>query len=97
MKDDASLLFTRADERQVAARAVLDRLAMRKRLGTLGVPHLVGAMAYDVLVRPDIDLEVTCDVLDIAACFAAMADIAQLPGVRRVRFANAIETPPYPR
>lgn len=50
-------------------------------------------MAYDVLVHRDIDIEVSCDLPDIAARFLVMADLAQLPGVRRVRFANAPDEP----
>jgi hypothetical protein len=50
-------------------------------------------MAYDVLVRPDIDIEVTCKVPDIVAGFAIMAEVAQIPGVRRIRFANELDGP----
>jgi hypothetical protein len=50
-------------------------------------------MAYDVMMRPDIDIAVTCEVPDIAASFAVMFEVAQVPGVRRIRFASALNEP----
>jgi len=43
----------------------------------------------DVIVRPDIDIEVYADELSPTAGFAVMVPLAEFPHVRRIRYLDA--------
>lgn len=86
-------VLARAERLRSAAASVVRHLGLMERLAELGRPVPVGAMAYDVMTRPDIDIEVYSASPGILASFAVMARIAEIPGVRRIRFANALDEP----
>jgi hypothetical protein len=47
-------------------------------------------LAYDLVVAPDIDLEIYCPELRVADGFQVLGECAQLPGVTRAYFANEL-------
>ncbi len=53
----------RAEQRRKVAHHILTELDLRERWSAFGRPVLVGAVAYDLVVSPDIDLEIYCPVL----------------------------------
>jgi hypothetical protein len=82
-----------ADARHARARRILSRLRLVERWHEVGRVHLVGSVPLDVVVRPDIDLEVYVDELRPRPGFAALTPLADLPGVRRIRYTDAREQP----
>ena len=66
----------RARHMQKSAADVLAKLDLLARWGRVGNPILVGSVALDVVVRPDIDIEVYVDELSPTAGFGVMAPLA---------------------
>lgn len=85
-------LLDRQAERQRVAGQLLDDLQLLARWQPHGQPVLCGALAYGLLVAPDIDLEINGPP-DIDAGFALARQWAHHPRVRQVRFANELNTP----
>ncbi len=83
-------VIQRAAERTRTATAILAELDLLRRWQRFGRPVLVGALAYDLLVAPDIDLEIYCPELRVADGFQVLSECAQLPGVVKARFANEL-------
>ncbi|MDA3626917.1 hypothetical protein [Saccharopolyspora oryzae] len=83
----------RARQRCATARTILDRLDLFERWRPFGSPVLVGSVALDLVVEPDIDVEIYSPSPSIAEGFAALTSCAQLPGVRKLRFTNALDLP----
>jgi hypothetical protein len=85
-------LLGRQAERQEAAGQLLNDLQLLSRWQAHGQPVLCGALAYGLLVAPDVDLEVNGPP-DIDAGFALVRRWAHHPRIRQVRFANELDTP----
>jgi hypothetical protein len=86
-------LTEKAAQRLRTAMHILADLKLLERWEAYGEPILVGALAYGLLVRPDIDMEIYCHQPRVADGFAVMQACAQNPHVRRARFANELEGP----
>jgi hypothetical protein len=84
---DGGLLDREATRRRQAHRVLAD-LDVLGRWAAVGDARLCGALAYRVLVAPDIDLEVF-GRLDRRAGFAVVAGLAERPGVRKVTYLDA--------
>jgi hypothetical protein len=82
-----------ADRRQMQAHRILARLRLLQRWSEIGTVQLVGSVVLNVVVRPDIDLEIYVDELLPRPGFAALVPLADEPGVRRIRYTDAR----YPR
>jgi hypothetical protein len=82
------LVLSRAAERRQTALQILADLALLERWAPYGRAVLVGAVAYDLVVSPDIDLEIYCPELRIEQGFAVLEACALHPRVMRARFAN---------
>jgi hypothetical protein len=91
LADEERGLLRREAERQAVARQLVDGLQLLQRWQAYGQPVLCGALAYGLLVAPDIDLEVFGPP-DIDAGFALMSRWAHHPRVRRVRFTNELDS-----
>jgi hypothetical protein len=91
MKADTPL--TRAAQRQQSARRILARLQLLERWRAFGRPVLVGAVAYGLVVAPDIDLEIYCPAPKIEDGFEVLRACALDPQVRKARFANELHGP----
>lgn len=81
------------DARGREAERVMERLDLSRRWSEYGQPIIVGALAYGLVGRPDIDLEIYCQQPRIEHGFAVVADLALVPGVRKVRYSNELEGP----
>jgi hypothetical protein len=90
MRDNA---LTRADNRLHIAQHILAQLHLVERWRAFGDPVLVGAVAYGLVVAPDIDMEIYCDEPKIEDGFAVLEACALHPRVRKARFANKLEGP----
>lgn len=83
----------RARHMHQCAGDVLASLDLLPRWRKVGDPVIVGSIALDVVVRPDIDIEVYVDQLSPTAGFEVMAPLAELPHVRRIRYWDARDLP----
>jgi hypothetical protein len=86
-------LDSRAAERRRVAMTILTELDLIGRWQRFGRPVVVGALAYDLVVAPDIDMEVYCPEVKVADGFQVLSECAQLPGVIKARFANELAGP----
>lgn len=84
-----------AAQRRQAALQILDELQLFERWRAVGYhPVLVGAAAYDLMVAPDLDLEVFCPgEPQVSDGFTVLAACAQLPGVTKASLSNLLESP----
>lgn len=85
-------LETAAQRRKTADKIIAD-LALAGRWGQFGRPVFVGAYAYDLMIAPDIDMEVYCPRLAIEDGFRVLGECALLAGVTGCSFANRLATP----
>jgi len=85
--------LTRALNRLHVAQDILAQLQLMERWSVFGNPVLVGAVAYGLVVTPDIDVEIFCDEPRIEDGFEVLRACALHPRVRKVRFANKLDGP----
>ncbi|HMK13107.1 MAG TPA: hypothetical protein VK461_16065 [Acidimicrobiales bacterium] len=71
-----------------AGASVRADLGLDDVLGALGEPHLVGSAALGLMVRPDLDMTVVCDSLDVAAIWRAAGDMVTHQRVRALTLRN---------
>ena len=90
---EASALLDRAAERRAKALGILADLQLVERWAAVGRPVIVGAVAYEPVVAPDIDLEVFCDQPRIDDGFAILQACAHHPRVVRTCFTNDLAGP----
>lgn len=86
MKD----LIAQAADLRRTAEAILAELDLVRKWARFGRPVLVGALAYDLLVEPDIDMEIYCPELRIGDGFQVLSECALNPRVIKARFANEL-------
>jgi len=84
-------LLPRAEKRRERALSLAERLGLLERWSRYGSPVLVGAIRYGLVVALDIDMEVYAHHPRIGDAFEVMSEVAQLPGVWKVRFSNHLE------
>ncbi|PXX58727.1 hypothetical protein DFR70_11362 [Nocardia tenerifensis] len=84
-------ILEQSRRRTAEAHDILDRLRLLRRWRAFGTPVLVGAVAYELTLAPDIDLEIYCDTPDIRDGFSVLRDCAVLDDVRRARFGNHLD------
>ncbi|GAA2755201.1 hypothetical protein [Actinopolymorpha rutila] len=87
--------IARAKLRLDAAHRLLAHLDLPARWSRYGNPVLCGATAYDLIVEPDIDLEVFVDAPSIDDGFEVLHEVAKLPGVVRCAFSNHLNSPDH--
>jgi hypothetical protein len=75
------------------AMQILADLKLLERWEAYGDPILVGALAYGLLVQPDIDMEIYCHTPRIEDGFNVLQACAQNPRVKKARFANELDGP----
>jgi len=86
-------LLERAQARLRRAQEILADLDLLERWRAFGHPVVVGAVAYGLVVAPDIDVEVYCRSLRIEDGFEVLKACAGRPHVTEVRFANHLAGP----
>jgi len=86
-------VLSRAADRLRIAQYILADLQLIERWRTFGKPIVVGAVAYGLVVAPDIDIEIFCDEPKIRDGFAVLRDCALHPRIRKARFVNELDGP----
>ena len=84
-------VLEREAARQRRAREVVARLGLFERWAEVGIPKLVGSAAFGLMVAPDIDIEIYCELPTVEAGFSVMSELARRPGVWKVRFSNELD------
>lgn len=90
MSDD---VLQRQAARQLKAGEIFARLGLIERWAEVGVPKLVGAAAYGLMVAPDIDIEIYCDAPAVDAGFTIVSSLARQRAICQVRFSNELDGP----
>lgn len=85
-------LVERQAARQRTAGEILARLHLLERWAEVGVPKLVGAAAYGLMVAPDIDIEIYCDAPTVEAAFGVVSEVSKQPRVWRIRYADRLDS-----
>lgn len=83
-------VIKRAKERQKIAKHILSELSLMEKWKAFGRPVIVGAVAYDLVVSPDIDMEIYCPNLKIEHGFQIINQCALHPNVTKARFSNEL-------
>ena len=87
-------VLTEAQHRREVAGAILRQLRLVERWSAFGRPVLVGAASYDLMVAPDIDLEIFCPGQPrIEDGFSVLTACATEQGTTKARFSNLLESP----
>jgi hypothetical protein len=89
-------LIVRASELQKQAHDVIRQLQLEGRWAKVGEVTFSGSSRFGLMVAPNIDMEVYADHPRPSAGFQVIAGIAEIPGVRRVRFKNQLDDPEDP-
>ena len=79
-----------AADRKMVAESILADLDLVRKWERFGRPVLVGAFAYDLLVDPDIDMEIYCPDLRIEHGFQILGECALNHRVTKARFSNEL-------
>lgn len=80
----------RAADRRGVAEGILADLDLLRKWERFGRPVVVGALAYDLVVSPDIDLEIFCPNLKVEHGFQVLGECALNPRVTKARFSNEL-------
>lgn len=83
-----------AAENLQRANEILEETGLFRIWESVGAkPHLVGSLRTGLLMKHlDIDLHIYSDPFSLSASFAAMAELAQNRGIKRIEYANLLET-----
>ena len=90
---EVQAILRRADGWLAEAQKMIEALDLVGRWSAVGRPLVVGSVAYGLVVEPDIDMEIYMPQPSVAAGFSVATQLALVPGVRRVRFANELDGP----
>ncbi|WP_159080356.1 hypothetical protein [Nocardia suismassiliense] len=91
MSPEAPDVLEQSRERVRQAHEILGRLRLFERWQEFGSPVLVGAVACELALAPDIDVEIYCDTPRIEDGFTVLRDCAMLDEVRKARFGNHLD------
>jgi len=86
-------IVARAAERLAMAKHILTQLQLIEHWSRFGNPVIVGAVAYGLVVAPDIDIEIFCETPAIPDGFAVLQACALHPRVSKAQFANKLAKP----
>lgn len=84
-------VLEQCNQRLRTAHAILAELQLFERWQAFGTPVLVGAVAYELAMAPDIDMEIYCDEPRIEDGFAILRDCSLHPHVRKAQFGNHLD------
>ncbi len=86
-------ILQRAAERKKTASGILADLRLIEKWKRHGRPVIVGAFSYDLVVEPDIDMEIYCPVLEMEHGFGILSECARNPAVTNAQFYNGFTGP----
>lgn len=87
-------LINQSTKLKIEAQTILESLnlmSLWREVG--GHPYLVGALAYDLAITPDIDMEIFCENPKIEDGFRIIYSCATQPGCLATRFRNEMNEP----
>ena len=84
-------MLKQCNQRLRTAHMILMELRLFERWQVFGTPVLVGAVAYELVMAPDIDMEIYCDEPRIEDGFSGLRDCALHPHVRKAHFGNHLD------
>ena len=88
------LLIEQSKDLKIEALKVIENLNLMSLWQEAGGdPYLVGALAYDLALSPDIDVEIFCEIPKIDNGFRILNACAHQPGCLATRFRNEMEGP----
>jgi len=70
------------------AHQIMEELNLLDLWRVVGEPILVGAVAYNLVISPDIDLEIYCDQPEVMAGFSVIEKCVRNPNVIGARYSN---------
>jgi hypothetical protein len=86
---NAQARAARAEARLHTAHELLRELDLIERWSAYGEVTVVGSVGIELVVAPDIDLEIRSEEPRVADGFAVMSALAELPQVRRITYLDA--------
>ncbi|GIO31730.1 hypothetical protein J2TS6_28710 [Paenibacillus albilobatus] len=86
-------VLERAEFKRNTAHRIMADLNLPDLWKTVGDPILVGAVAYHLVVNPDIDMEIYCDEPNVESGFEVLKNLAIHPNVTKARFSNHLDGP----
>ena len=84
-------VLEQCNQRLRTAHAILADLQLFERWQAFGTPVLVGAVAYELVMAHDIDMEIYCDEPRIEDGFAVLRECVLHPHVRKAHFGNHLD------
>ncbi|WP_339293162.1 hypothetical protein MKY48_13610 [Paenibacillus sp. FSL W8-0187] len=86
-------VLERAQQRKTNGESILADLDLLNLWRSVGTPIIVGGLAYNLVVNPDIDIEIYCDEPDIKSGMAILASLAINPNVTHAKYSNHLDGP----
>ncbi|WP_010275724.1 hypothetical protein [Paenibacillus senegalensis] len=78
----------KAEQKLIIADKIMNELDLLNLWSAVGEPMLVGAMAYNLILNPDIDMEIYCEKPEAAAGFKVLESCIKNPKVIEARYVN---------
>jgi hypothetical protein len=86
-------VLDRAQQRKTNGESILADLDLLNLWRLVGTPNIVGGLAYNLVVNPDIDIEIYCDEPDIKSGMEILASLAINPNVTHAKYSNHLDGP----
>lgn len=80
----------KADKKLNMANQIIADLQLIERWSLVGKPFIVGATAYQLIYNPDIDMEIYCDLPEVASGFHVLEQCVRNPNVIGAKYSNHI-------
>ncbi|PWV94513.1 hypothetical protein DFQ01_13078 [Paenibacillus cellulosilyticus] len=85
-------IVEQADRTKETAHQILRELQLLERWREVGEPIVVGATAYELMISPDIDMEIYCDLPKASVGFQVLAQCVEHPNVTSAKYVNLLDT-----
>lgn len=85
-------IVEQAQKTHQIAHHILRELRLLEQWGEIGEPVLVGATAYELMISPDIDMEIYCDCPVASAGFQVLAQCVKHPNVIAAKYVDLLDT-----
>jgi hypothetical protein len=85
-------ILERAKHRKNIANKILNELRLMEKWSEIGETYLVGAVAYDLIVNPDIDIETFCINPQPDKVFNILTDLSTNSNVVEIKYRNYMRT-----
>ncbi|GMK41306.1 hypothetical protein PCCS19_43620 [Paenibacillus sp. CCS19] len=85
-------IYELAERTNNTAYQILRELKLLERWKEVGEPILVGAAAYRLMISPDIDMEIYCEMPNASAGFEVLAQCVKHPNVIAAKYVDLLDT-----